>query len=321
MTLIAVLLALLAAAPAVIAQEPGCPEGYLRKPAEDSGRPKFKRGPAGEAAEEKPAVECVAVEVPEAGGLSGFGARAPAGWDAVLARTRERLHAWWDRLPDLLCRQTTDRFRAGSRRQPRWKRQDRITAELIWFNGREGYRDLRRNGEPLKAASPVASGLWATGDYVTMVLDLFSPETGAFFEFLRGEPLRGRDTRVYAFSVEEAKSHWKLAFGGQTAYPAYTGKVWIDREAHDVLRAEFVASGLPFYYPEDSVEVAIDFAPVQLAGAGRLLAVKSDVLGCERGKDRCTRNVTVFEGYQIFHVESTVMQTDSTITFEDGRQP
>jgi len=330
-TLLRTFAALCCLGAACLGQQNACPEGYIPNPAEgdEDARPRLRRGAAvparEEAGEKSPAgVECVyvgeeAAAAVRAGGFSGQSA-IPEGWDAFLVAVRDRLFDRERDLPNYICDQTTERFRAGSRKNPKWRRRDRITGELLWVNRKEAYRGLKRNGKPLRAASPMATGMWTTGDYVSMLLNIFSPGAQAAFRFVRNEAFNGRDARVYDYSVEQENSRWKLLFGGEMFYPAFEGTVWIDDDTLDVLRAEFRARDLPISYPEDVLEVAIDYALVAIGGGEHLLPVRSEALGCQRWESRCTLNKTAYTNYRMFTVESTVMATDSTITFEGAAE-
>ncbi len=311
-------------------QQNACPEGYIPNPADadEDARPRLKRGtavPAREEGGEKGAggVECVYVgEAAATVSPAGFGGPAtiPEGWDAFLVAVRDRLFDRERDLPNYICDQRTERFRASSRKNPKWRRRDRITGELLWVNRKEAYRGLKRNGKPLKTASPMATGMWTTGDYVSMLLNIFSPGARTAFRFVRNEAFNGRDARVYDFAVKQENSGWKLLFGGEQVYPAFEGTVWIDDDTLDVLRAEFRAKDVPISYPEDVMEVTIDYALVPIGDSEHLLPVRSEALGCQRWEERCTLNKTAYTNYRMFTVESTVMATDSTITFEGAAE-
>ncbi len=331
MTLLRTFAAFCCLGAACLGQQNACPEGYIPNPADadEDARPRLQRGAEVPAREEKAGgkgVECVyvggaATGAPVSGGVAVGRAVIPEGWDAFLVAVRDRLFDREKDLPNYVCDQTTERFRAGSRKNPKWRRRDRITGELLWVDRKEAYRGLKRNGKPLKAASPMATGMWTTGDYVSMLLNIFSPGARAAFRFVRNEAFNGRDARVYDYSVEQENSRWKLIFGGEQFYPAFEGTVWIDDDTLDVLRAEFRAKDLPISYPEDVLEVAIDYALVPVGGSEHLLPVRSEALGCQRWEQRCTLNKTAYTNYRMFTVESTVMATDSTITFEGSAEP
>ncbi len=331
MTLLRTLAALCCLAAACLGQQNACPEGYIPNPADEDedARPRLTRGAAVPAREETggksgAGVECVYVgeEAATAVSTEGFIGQAaiPEGWDALLVAVRDRLFDRERELPNYICDLTVERFRAGSRKNPKWRRRDRITGELLWVNRKEAYRGLKRNGKPLKAASPMATGMWTTGDYVSMLLNIFSPAARTVFRFAGNEVFDGRDARVYGFAVKQENSGWKLLFGGEQVYPAFEGTVWIDDDTLDVLRAEFRAKDVPITYPEDVIEVAIDYALVPIGGSEHLLPVRSEALGCQRWESRCMLNKTAYTNYRMFTVESTVMATDSTITFEGAAE-
>ncbi len=278
------------------AGQQGCPEGYLEGPDSTPGK-----------------VHCIFVGYEPAQGA--YAAAIPEGMDDFLVSVRDRVYEFADRLPNYLCDQSTERFKASSN-PPKWKRQDRIQNEILFLDGRESYREFLRNGKKLKDPSPMVSGMWSTGEFGTMLLDLFSADTAAQFEFLGEDTVQGVKARLYEFTVAEENSHWELTFGGEMIKPAYTGSLWVDPETLLVRRLEVAARELPITYAQDVAEVAVEFGPVKIGDTEHLLAVNSAVLACRRWKDTCTKNESVYTNYRMFSAESTVMQTDSTVTFE-----
>jgi hypothetical protein len=93
----------------------------------------------------------------------------------------------------------------------------------------------------------------------------------------------------------------------QLYYPAFRGTVWIDRETSRVLRLEMESRNMPLLFPLVKVETAVDYEFVRLAATQPfLLPTTSEVLSCEQGSSRCTRNRIEFRNYRKFGAESGI---------------
>ncbi len=86
-----------------------------------------------------------------------------------------------------------------------------------------------------------------------------------------------------------------------------------------MLRIETEAFNLPADFDLDTVEMTVDYGFVRIGGEEYLLPVASENLACWRGSNNCSRNKIEFRNYRKFGAESTIVTTDSEITF-DGEE-
>jgi len=225
----------------------------------------------------------------------------------------ESAFAFTDNLPNFICDQVTWRT-VSETRVPDWRMKDRVENELVFFQGKEEYRNIRINGKALKKGSPVDSGTWSMGEFGTILADIYSPATAAEFKY-RGESMAaGRRAKVFDIYVQQPHSHWKVTFES-TIYPAYSGAVWIDVETQRTLRIEMQAKQIPGSYKVDHLELALDYGWVTISGQKYLLPVKSENVGCFRGTFECSKNEIEFKNYRKFTAESQVLNVESDISF------
>ena len=132
-------------------------------------------------------VEQGAIRTPEEADFGGVGTARPdeadgaspkAGPDAeILQDARHAASMFANGLPDFLVDQVTVRANGHTPSGP-WIPADTVQAEVAYTGGEEQYRNLRINGRP--ADRPVEkTGAWSTGEFVTTVLDVLSPNTDA----------------------------------------------------------------------------------------------------------------------------------------------
>src|SRR5436190_12303430 len=98
--------------------------------------------------------------------------------DPTIEKAREAAESFAKALPDYFCQQVTTRFVTLTRAM-RWRQVDVISAEVIYENGREHYRNVTLSGRPIKNGMEEVAGAWSTGEFGTQLWDLFTPETAA----------------------------------------------------------------------------------------------------------------------------------------------
>jgi len=227
--------------------------------------------------------------------------------DPFIEKAREAAESFSETLPNYVCQQFTARF-ASTSHIPNWQAQDLVSAEVVYENGKESYRNLAINGKPIKKGQEEQTGAWSTGEFGTLLRDLFSRSTAAEFRFRRDSTIAGMTAAVYDFQVQRENSHWRIQVPSQYVFPAYKGSVWIDRKNGRVLRIEMQTRGMPSEFPIDTVETAADYEYVRIGGTQQfLLPVHSESLMCQRGSNICNKNTIDFRNYKKYSGESTII--------------
>ncbi len=267
----------------------------------DDGPPKLKRGkPAEYATNKRPVVAQIAAETPTASEAPVDNSR-----QVFIEKARAVATAFVEGLPNYVCQEMTTRY-VSETRVPSWSVIDLVSAEVVFENGKENYRNLQINGKATK--KPIEeSGAWSTGEFGSILADLFSPATAAEFRYVQDTSTNRLPASVYDFRVERLHSSWKIRVPGQYIFPAYKGSVWIDKQSAHALRIEMQAKDIPEEFPRASVETAVDFEYISLGTPEKfLLPVHAEVLSCARGSNECERNVIEFRNYHKFTGQSTI---------------
>ena len=227
--------------------------------------------------------------------------------DPIIGKAKEAAQEYSSALPDFFCRQVTTRYQTDGARSG-WQALDVVTADVAYENGRESYKNIKIGN---KAANTddmgEIPGTRSTGEFATILEDLFAPDTAAVFRKGVAAKIRGRSADTYKFEVKRENSHWRIVVAAQLYYPAYRGTVWIDRETFRVLRLEMEGRNMPLLFPFDKVESATDYDFVRLSSPQQyLMPVNAEVLSCEQGSSRCLRNRIEFRNYRKFGAESDI---------------
>jgi hypothetical protein len=180
---------------------------------------------------------------------------------------------------------------------------DVVSAEIVYDNAQESYRNVKINDRLTDQDLMEIDGSSSTGEFASTLLDLFQASTNAEFRSAGKSTISGFSAEIYDFQVRRENSHWRLRFDSQTLSPAYGGSVWIDPKTARVLRIEMQARNIPSGFPMDTVESAVDYSYVNISGTSFLLPVHAENLGCERGTSDCSHNIIDFRNYHEFKVD------------------
>lgn len=237
--------------------------------------------------------------------MASAGAKPKSTATELLARSKDWAASFATSLPNFVCNQSTTRYVQESK-QEGWRALDVITAQVVYEDGKEGYRDITVGGRKTNKTMLDLGGNTSSGEYATTLRSIFSPASRADFRFYRSAMIGDANTSIYDFKVALRNSNWQIRVGGQTLLPAYSGSVWIDKSTAEVRRIEMQADQIPADFPLDSVQWAVDYSPVSLGASSFWLPVHAENLGCQRGSSVCTKNAIDFRNYHKFSGESTI---------------
>jgi hypothetical protein len=216
----------------------------------------------------------------------------------LIDRAREAAFQFSKKLPNFICQEFMSRFTQQGRGEK--VPQDLVSAEIIYEDGEESYRNVKINNRSTDKRLQDIDGSWSTGEFASSLLDLFDPASKAQFHSSRTSTASGIRAQVYDFQVRSENSHWRLQVGSQTVIAAYAGSVWVDPNTARVLRIEMQARNIPSDFPMDAVESAIDYSYVLVGEKSFLLPVHAESLGCQRGSSFCSHNIIDFRNYHEF---------------------
>jgi hypothetical protein len=223
----------------------------------------------------------------------------------LIERAREVAFQFAQKLPNFVCEEFMSRFTQRGRQEK--MPLDLVSAEIIYEDGQENYRNVKIDNRPTDKPLQEISGSWSTGEFASMLLELFHPDTRAQFRSGGSSAISGSNAQVYDFQVQSENSHWTLHAGSQSVAAAYVGSVWIDPNTARVLRIEMQARNIPSEFPMDTVETAVDYSYVRIGETSFLLPVHAEALGCERGTSNCSHNIIDFRNYHEFKSEIKIL--------------
>jgi hypothetical protein len=235
--------------------------------------------------------------------------RSPSPAEPLIERAREAAFEFSEKLPNFICEEVMKRFTQQGRGEE--TPVDVVSADIIYRDAQESYRNVKINERPTDQALEEIDGSWSTGEFASTLVEIFHPRTDAQFRSVGPSPISGFNAQLYDFQVRSENSHWKVQSGSQTLTPAYVGSVWVDPQTARVLRIEMQARDIPSDFPMDTVESAVDYSYVVIGGASFLLPVHAESLGCERSTSNCSHNKIDFRNYHELEVDFKLLPSPS----------
>ncbi len=142
-------------------------------PACSSGRPILKRGT-------QPALPPCPDPPPDSPPAAASApARSPNPSQSLIERAREAAFEFSQKLPNFICQEFMSRFTQRGR-EPEMS-LDVVSAEVIYDDGHESYRNVKINDRSTDRGMQELGGAWSTGEFASTLLEIFHPDTRAQF--------------------------------------------------------------------------------------------------------------------------------------------
>jgi hypothetical protein len=228
---------------------------------------------------------------------------------ALLEKARRAALSYTASLPDFICTQSVNRFE-DVRGTNRWLLKDTLTVRLSYSGRNEDYKLTEINGKPTLLDFMNVGGPTTRGEFGTMLLLLFHPDTRAEFHRKGSVTFRKQRLAIFRYKIDREHSAYRVAYGavdGPTSILApYHGEVWVDPESGQIRHLSQEAE-LPIRFPISASSTKLDYDYADVGGRKYLLPARAEV-GLTSGKYH-GRNEVEFKDYRKF-------QTDATITFD-----
>jgi hypothetical protein len=239
---------------------------------------------------------------------------------AIIGEVRKYALSYSKNLPDFICTQVTRRYAApapGSKygrgmsgSEPSWQSLDTLQIRLSYFEQKEDYKLILVNNSVTTQDYRTLGGATSTGDFGSMMREIFEPATEAHFEWDHWATLRGRRTMAFAYHVSQARSQWHITYDRHLdIVPAYHGMIYVDQKTHEVTRVTLEAENIPANFPVRQAVSILDYDYTDISGHQFLLPLKAQTVMA--ADDYMTRNDTEFRLYRKYSTSSDI-KFDST---------
>jgi hypothetical protein len=226
----------------------------------------------------------------------------------IIQETREYVKNYTKNLPNFICVQVTRRDEDPTGVGTGWRHKDTITTKLSYNEGREDYQVVLVNNTtpPPGTTMDKLGGTNSAGEFGSMMRDIFDRESNARFDWDHWGKLRGRSSYVFAYSIEQQYSRFRLdaIAEKQELVPAYRGLVYIDQDTKMVTKFTVTPYNTPETFPMHNVELELDYDFTKIGDSEFLLPLRS--VNSSKGTRSLSKNEIEFRLYRKFGTESTI---------------
>jgi hypothetical protein len=227
----------------------------------------------------------------------------------VLGEVREYALSYVKQLPNFICLQVIRRYYDQSGMEF-WHLADTITTRLTYFEQKENYKVVSINNRTTDVAYDKLSGATSSGEFGTLMREIFLPETETRFTWDHWATLRGRRVHVFTYRVLQGNSRWHVNYERtQDIVPGYTGSVYVDAEFPVVLRITMEAEDIPPTFPIQRAGTVLDFDYQKIGDNENLLPLRY-VMNMRESK-YLVKNEVEFRGYRKFSAETSIKFDDT----------
>jgi hypothetical protein len=243
---------------------------------------------------------------------------------AILDEIRANALNYSNNLPNFLCTQVTRRNTDTTGTGNHWRQVDTIQERLSFFDHKENYEVVMVNGVMVTNRDhEKLGGATSSGEFGSMMYDIFNPATATDFEWERWTTWHGRRTYVFSFEVSRERSRYDIYHGPSDRHvvSAYRGSIYADVATKNVMRIKMECMNLPGDFPIQEVTQDLIYDNAKIADQAFLLPLKSE-LNSREGR-YLVKNVTDFHLYRKFSTEEKITfdEIPDDNTKEDPEKP
>ncbi|HZT30645.1 MAG TPA: hypothetical protein VFA33_12210 [Bryobacteraceae bacterium] len=246
---------------------------------------------------------------------------SPEEQQRVLQEVRENAQNYTRSLPDFICTQVTRRYYDPTGLEF-WQHGDTLTTRLSYFEQKEDYKLILINNQTTNRSYESLGGAISTGEFGSMLREIFEPRTQTRFQWNRWATLRAKRAHVFEYRVAQPNSEWSISYGEDRSLrvmPGYHGLVYVERDTNMVLRVTLEAEDIPPSFPVQQAATTLDYDYSKIGDRSFLLPLKA-VVRMRSGK-YLSRNDVEFRMYRKFSADATVTFDTPPPLPEDKEQP
>lgn len=229
----------------------------------------------------------------------------------MLDRIREYAMTYTQSLPNFICIEVMRRY-VDPTRSDSYRSLGTVLAKVSYNEGQEAYKVYSVNGhfeEVSMERAGASGGAISTGEFGSMMREVFEPKSAADFGWDHWATLRGRRMAVFNYSISSAHSSYSISYSAgpgdeQHIITAYKGQIYADENTGEIARIRFVAVDIPRSFPVTETSEVLDYDLVEISGQKYVCPLSAKLL-MTAGRER-TKNELEFRDYRKFGTESNI---------------
>lgn len=218
---------------------------------------------------------------------------------------REYAASYSKNLPDFICVQVTRRYADPSGLEL-WQKQDTVTAKLSYYEDKEDYDVILVNNSPVQnMAVQQLGGATSTGEFGTMLKEIFEKESQTEFQWLRYGTLRGRLMHVFSYKLPRRYSKWTVKYDDlDPVIAGQEGLIYVDHATELIMRIAQNTTDIPAGYPLSKAWTTLDYDFTKIGESEFVLPLRAEIR--MRAAKLLTKNEVEFRLYRKYSAEATI---------------
>lgn len=232
---------------------------------------------------------------------------APDEQKQILEQIREYALNYTDNLPNFICDQVTRRQMDPSGTGNQYRQMDKLQEQLTYFDHKESYKVMAVNGQMVQNKDHnKLGGATSSGEFGSVMGEIFAPETDTEFQYARLGKLDGRIVNEFDYRVRQPMSHYSITHEGsnRTIIAGYHGRIWATRDSNTVMRITLECEDIPRDFPVQEVSLDLWYDVTKIENQEYVLPLKWD-LHSREGK-YLVWNSAEFALYRKFGTETSI---------------
>ncbi len=152
---------------------------------------------------------------------------------------------------------------------------------------------------------------WSQGEFAQDLLAVFEPRSAAQFKFIKQDLLHSTHVLVFEFTVKRKNNHLRYlqSPSGETAFPGYHGRVWINQSDSHLMRLERKVDDVKLDFPIQRADLVIDYGEVDLADGTKFVLPEQAVnVSCPGvNSSHCWHNQLTFKHWHKFASKARIL--------------
>ena len=213
-------------------------------------------------------------------------------------------------LPNFFCIEVT-RQNVDPNGGESYRNAGRILAKVGYNEGRDYYNVYSINGKLTETTmdNVKTGGATSSGEFGSMMREIFEDKSQAEFGWERWATLRGRRMAVFNYFIDSGHSGWWITSSAsktdeQRIVTAYKGLLFTDPNTGEIDRIRFEAVDIPRTFPVNAVTEILDYDLVPISGQQFVLPVTAK-LNMKAGRES-SMNEIEFRSYRKFETDTFI---------------
>ena len=175
-------------------------------------------------------------------------------------------------LPNFVCVQVTRQY-VDPNGGDNYRSIGTILARVSYNEGQEKYNVYSQYGHLVDTDMQGlrGGGATSTGEFGSLMREIFEPKSEAEFGWDHWGTLRGRRMAVFNYFIDSGHSNWSITYDAsasdsQRIVTAYRGLVYADAQTGEITRIKFVAVDIPKGFPVQEATEILDYDLAEISG-------------------------------------------------------